>query len=197
MDQIISFIKEYATIDNILYVLALLDIARGSLPNSWKFCKDAGIILTIFKKMAEYDKKKPMNHLIILATLTVFTLPLFQSCAFVKLNPTQKVITKISARRIGLAFAEKYPEYRDEAVKVCDRIVNSSDDPNDLIREAINNLLKAIEDDPLLQADVRDVLALIDFTIPKDDSYIEHIAELRAIVRAFRHGVESSKKIAT
>lgn len=90
-------------------------------------------------------------------------------CAFDQVQVDQKsqeTIAKITARRVGCELEIKYPDVAKEVSAICQEVVNQ-DEP-DFIKIAISRLsviLTAEINDPLLVADIQDILTLLKIEI--------------------------------
>lgn len=105
---------------------------------------------------------KKFNMLLIVGLLIV---GLFTGCISgqVQINQeSQDAIAKITGRRVGYELAIQYPDVAKEVNVICQEIV--AQDELDFIKIAINRLSVALTakiNDPLLAADIQDILALV------------------------------------
>lgn len=75
---------------------------------------------------------------------------------------SQEVVMKIASRRAGVALATYYPEKAKKVFVVCHAIM--IEDSPDLVMIATNSLSEVLTSgvaDPILEADIRDILSLI------------------------------------
>ena len=100
---------------------------------------------------------------------------------------SQEIIAKITGRRAGYELAKEYPVIADQVKTVCMEIIATED--TDLIVVATKQLAIALTaeiDDPLLAADITDILTLI-----KIESGVEITENQIAVIRAAAEGLVS------
>lgn len=98
---------------------------------------------------------------------------------------SQEIIAKITARRAGYELAKEYPVIANQVNTVCAEIIAT--EGADLIVVAVKQLVIALTaeiDDPLLAADITDILTLI-----KIESGIEITGEQIAVIKAVARGL--------
>ena len=104
--------------------------------------------------------------------------------SFFSVNPEIKqVIELISARRLAIKIARNRPSKRKEMLKYCDQLLSLDTDLNQFYLMTIQGVLKEIDDDPLLQADLHTILSLIKVKGKVDAS------KFRNFVIGFREGL--------
>lgn len=100
----------------------------------------------------------------VFAALFILSLFLVQACAWIEVNTeSSNAVAKISSRRLGFEIAKKYPEAVPELSAACQAILvegNETDIIKALVRH-VTDVLGSYIDDPLLSADISDVLGLI------------------------------------
>ena len=100
---------------------------------------------------------------------------------------SQEIIAKITGRRAGYELAKEYPVIADQVKTVCMEIIATED--TDLIVVATKQLAIALTaeiDDPLLAADITDILTLI-----KIESGVEITENQIAVIKAAAEGLVS------
>lgn len=105
---------------------------------------------------------------------------------------SQETIAKIAARRAGYELESHYPEISHEVLGLSKAIL--IDEESDIVRIVVDRLaivLAAEIDDPLLAADLQDIIALI-----KIDTGLEITAEQMAVIKAVATGLVSGIEIA-
>ena len=104
---------------------------------------------------------------------------------------SQEIIAKITGRRAGYELAKEYPVIADQVNTVCAEIIAT--ESADLIVVAAKQLvivLTAEIDDPLLAADITDILTLI-----KIESGVEITEEQIAVIKAAARGLSAGIEI--
>ena len=103
----------------------------------------------------------------------------------------QEVIAKIAGRRAGYELAKEYPAIAVEVHAACQEIV-AQDEP-DLVGIAVNRLivvmLAAEIDDPLLAADISDILSMIRIE-PGIELTKNQMAVIKAVAKGLVSGIE-------
>lgn len=128
---------------------------------------------------------------IIIAIIAMLTI----SCTTVPINvseDSQETIAKIAGRRAGFELEKQDPEISHEVLALSKAIL--VDEEPDIIRVVINRLvviLAAEIDDPLLAADLKDVIALV-----KIETGIEITVEHMRVIQATAEGLISGIEIA-
>jgi len=114
---------------------------------------------------------------------------LFTGCAGWDLKPADEALIKSASRTLGFKVAQNNPTHKDAILAFCDGIL-VADDPTDLFMRGINLMLTKFPmfDDPLMRANVQDILALIKLD-PRLGSELD-IERLKMAVAAFKEGVE-------
>lgn len=103
---------------------------------------------------------------------------------------SQEAIAKIMARRVGYELAKEYPEIAVQVSAVCQEII-AQEEP-DLVRIAINGLIVVLAaeiDDPLLAADIRDILKLIEIESGIEITD-EHMSIVKNVAEALASGID-------
>jgi len=135
-----------------------------------------------------------MKKLIIIIAMVglLFSSPLFIGCATVpnqggtqtEIDPeVAKVFMKITARHLGDYIVKKYPVSQIPGLIVCDSITGDG--------EALINLLlkiKNISNDPILLADLRDILSLLELSLDGLIPGLEIDGDKEPLVHAFMEG---------
>ena len=99
-------------------------------------------------------------------------------------NDVADVAVKIAARRVGSLFAQQTPGSVDIAKAICDGLQQSEDgDLTPLIGQAADKI-----DDPLLRADIQDLMDLISIKVDGGEGTEIHF--LRISIDAFRQGLD-------
>lgn len=105
---------------------------------------------------------------------------------------SQETVAKIAGRRAGNELAKEYPDIAEHIYAACQDII-AQDEP-DFISIAANRLtaiiLAAEIDDPLLVADINDILSMI-----KIDPGIEITTDQMAVIKAAAAGLISGIEI--
>ncbi len=111
----------------------------------------------------------------------------------IQIDPeSQVIIAKIAGRRAGYELEKQYPEVSHEVLALSKAIL--IEEEPDIVRIVIDRLvivLAAEIDDPLLAADLRDIVALI-----KIETGIEIADEHMRLIQATAEGLISGIKIA-
>ena len=100
---------------------------------------------------------------------------------------SQEIIAKITGRRAGYELAKEYPVIANQVNTICMEIIAT--ESTDLIIVATKKLVSVLAakiDDPLLAADITDILTLI-----KIESGIEITEEQIAVVKAVAKGLSA------
>jgi len=127
--------------------------------------------------------------------LAVITLILTAGCTTGQIQvdqDSQITIAKIAGRRAGYELESQYPKISYEVLTLSKDILSSKEP--DLVRIAINSVVVILAseiDDPLLAADLQDVIALI-----KVETGIEISDEHMQIIQATASGLVSGIEIA-
>jgi hypothetical protein len=103
----------------------------------------------------------------------------------------QEVIAKITGRRVGSEIAKKYPDIAREVLALSKAIIVA--DEADIIAIVVDRLavvLSAEVSDPLLAADINDVLSLI-----KIETDVGITTEQMTIIKAVAEGLVSGIEI--
>lgn len=106
---------------------------------------------------------------------------------------SKELIAKISGRRIGASLQEKYPDIAGEVSFLCQEIAGT-DEP-DIIDIAIRKLVKILAnevDDPLLAADISDLMELLHVKTGIEISP-DRLAIIVSAARGLANGVELQK----
>ena len=132
-----------------------------------------------------------MKKMIVLMTvLLVFV----AGCSYIQLNPEQEqsalIAARIAARSIGQEIAAE--DYAPDVRWVCKRIIEINADSNDNAVKALTvALLDYLETSPLMRANLRDVMQLVDIRSPKDTK--EYITNLQLVAAAILEGMGYAK----
>jgi hypothetical protein len=89
-------------------------------------------------------------------------------------DENQVVIAKITSRHVGDELAKNYPEVAVTIEKICRDIIDQED--SELVNSIIEILSNDQIDDPLLRADIQDIISLLNVEIEKTQ-IIQAIAE--------------------
>lgn len=89
-------------------------------------------------------------------------------------DENQVVIAKITSRHVGDELAKNYPAVAVTVKKICRDIIDQED--SELINSIIEILSNDQIDDPLLRADIQDIISLLNVEIEKT-RIIQAIAE--------------------
>lgn len=89
-------------------------------------------------------------------------------------DESQVVIAKITSRHVGDELAKNYPEVAVTIEKICRDIIDQED--SELVNSIIEILSNDQIDDPLLRADIQDIISLLNVEIEKTQ-IIQAIAE--------------------
>jgi hypothetical protein len=107
---------------------------------------------------------------------------------------SKEVIAKIAGRRAGIELAKEYPDVADQVNTVCQEII--AQEKPDLISIAVgslSSLLAAELDDPLLAADISDILSMIKIE-PDIEISPDQMAVIKAVAEGLASGIEMTKK---
>ena len=102
---------------------------------------------------------------------------------------SKELIAKISGRRIGAELQKEYPEIAIEVDALCQKIVS---DNTDIVDIAVRRLVKVLADeteDPLLAADINDLLELLK-VIPDVEIVPDQLAIIIAVAKGLMSGIE-------
>lgn len=128
-----------------------------------------------------------MKKCTVLFAILLFTA---MSCISLYADPSTDVIARISSRRIGQELQKRYPDTAKGIKTVCEVLVEEAGTSNieTLTMSMIKYLVEHI-DDPLLEADIKDLLSLIkidfEFEIPA-----EQINLVKTIASGLLFGIE-------
>lgn len=103
---------------------------------------------------------------------------------------SQEVIAKITGRRAGFELVKSHPDIAKEVSVVCQEIISQS--KPDLVIVAVNSLIAILGaeiDDPLLVADIKDIVSLIKFEYGLEIS-VEQLAVVKAVAEGLSAGIE-------
>ena len=114
----------------------------------------------------------------------ILTMLFFCSCGTVQLTDTQEVVGSILARRVGHILASDYPKTVERLEPVAMAFVESG---NVLSIDTFVSILVSDIDDPLLKADIVELIGLIQVEPPYTP---EELEAAKRVVRAFLQGVE-------
>ena len=114
----------------------------------------------------------------------ILTMLFLCSCGTVQLTDTQEVVGSILTRRVGHILALDYPKTVERLKPVAMAFIESG---NVLSIDTFVSILVSDIDDPLLKADIVELIGLIQV----EPSYTpEELEAAKRIVRAFLQGVE-------
>ena len=114
----------------------------------------------------------------------IFIIALVANCGAIQLTDTQEVASSILARRVGYVIAIRQPEMTKRLQPVAIAFIESG---NVLSIDTFVSILVSDIDDPLLKADIVELIGLIQV----EPSYtLEELEAAKRIVRAFLQGVE-------
>lgn len=130
-----------------------------------------------------------------LANVLVFVLLLAIGCATdgqapVTNQESKELIAKISGRRIGAELQKNHPDAASEVYTLCCEITISNE--ADVVDTAIKRLIKVLADeigDPLLAADISDLLELLKI-IPDIEIAPDQLAIIVAAAKGLISGIE-------
>ena len=89
-------------------------------------------------------------------------------------DENQVVIAKITSRHVGNELVKNYPDIAITIEKICQNIIDQED--SELINSIIEILVDDQIDDPLLRADIQDIINLLNVEIERSQ-IIQAIAE--------------------
>lgn len=104
---------------------------------------------------------------------------------------SQEIIAKITGRRTGFEIVKSHPDIAKEMSIVCQEIISQS--KPDLVIVAVNSLIAILGaeiDDPLLAADITDILTLI-----KIESGVEITEKQIAVIKTVAEGLSAGIEI--
>lgn len=120
------------------------------------------------------------------AVLMIGFVFLLTSCATVKIGQEgQEVLAKISARRIGHYLQTKQPEIAKECLPVAKAFVDKQESSG-LFKDFVLAVTDGI-DDPLLKADIEDLLSMIEIQGPEIPE--NYATVLEAAMNGFHQGL--------
>lgn len=111
----------------------------------------------------------------------------------VQMSPeSQEAIAKITARRVGYELEKSYPDISHEVLAMSKAIL-IEDEPDiiTIVADRLAIILIAEIGDPLLAADISDILELIEV-----ETGVEITAEQMAVIKAVAEGLVSGIEIA-
>ncbi len=133
-----------------------------------------------------------MKRLNILAIIMFFIVGCATEQPQIQIEPdSQVVIAKIAGRRAGYQLESRYPEVSHEVLSLSKAILIEKEP--DIVRIVIDRLIVVLAsgiNDPMLSADLNDILALI-----KIETGVEITDEYMLIVRATAEGLISGIEI--
>lgn len=99
-----------------------------------------------------------MKKLIIILSIFAIT-----ACSMVEIKPVVDLAERIAARRLAYEIAKNNPEIIIPGLAICDRLTASEgQEAIDLTAYATAELIKLVGDDPMLMADLSDLLSMIE-----------------------------------
>ena len=111
-------------------------------------------------------------------------------------SDSQQIIAKIAGRRAGYELAKEYPDIAVEVHAACQEII--AQNKPDLVGIAVNRLiavmLAAEIDDPLLAADISDILSMIQIE-PGVELTKNQMAVIKAVAKGLVSGIEMAKEL--
>lgn len=134
------------------------------------------------------------NRCIVLLTIVTFiaSCGLYSSIPSVQVSPeSQMAIAKITARRVGYEIAKSYPVIAKEVLAIT-KAIDIEEKP-DIIAIVVGRLgvvLSSKLDDPLLEADIQDLLVLIEVKVD-----VEITENQMAFIKVVSEGLTSGISI--
>ena len=110
----------------------------------------------------------------------------------IKIDPDSQVLMgKITGRHAGNELAKRYPNIAKEIVPICNDLVeeDNSDIIVTLARSIVTVLTNSQIDDPLLKADIKDILGIIDIQSGAIATE-KQIAVIKAVAKGLISGIE-------
>ena len=118
------------------------------------------------------------------------TLLLLTGCSLIQINNSEAVVVQIAAKRVGFYVGQKNPEIAPIAKVMAQGVVDVNND-SDMLKAALNlgieELVKVVPNDPLLESDLKLIVSTLQINVP--DSKLD-IGQIKPIVAAFIEGLE-------
>ena len=118
------------------------------------------------------------------------TLLLLTGCSLIQINNSEAVVVQIAAKRVGFYVGQKNPEIAPIAKVMAQGVVDVNND-SDMLKAALNlgieELVKVVPNDPLLESDLKLIVSTLQITVP--DSKLD-IGQIKPLVAAFIEGLE-------
>ncbi len=122
--------------------------------------------------------------------VVVLVLASLAGCNFVKIDQGQAVALQIAAKRVGYYVGQKNPEIAPIAKVMAQGVVDVNND-SDMLKAALNlgieELVKVVPNDPLLESDLKLIVSTLQINVP--DSKLD-IGQIKPLVAAFIEGLE-------
>lgn len=113
--------------------------------------------------------KKIMRELI---SLFLMWCVLICGCGMIQLNQTeQDLATSIMARRIGYTIAEQYPVTALRIAPMAETLIANDDVIAQIVAGQIRTVILSDISDPMLRADIKDLMGLITIKGPDVEEY--------------------------
>jgi hypothetical protein len=118
------------------------------------------------------------------------TLLLLTGCSLIQINNSEAVVVQIAAKRVGFYVGQKNPEIAPIAKVMAQGVVDVNND-SDMLKAALNlgieELVKVVPNDPLLESDLKLIVSTLQINVP--DSKLD-IGQIKPLVAAFIEGLE-------
>ena len=118
------------------------------------------------------------------------TLLLLTGCSLIQINNSEAVVVQIAAKRVGFYVGQKNPEIAPIAKVMAQGVVDVNND-SDMLKAALNlgieELVKVVPNDPLLESDLKLIVSTLQNNVP--DSKLD-IGQIKPLVAAFIEGLE-------
>lgn len=126
--------------------------------------------------------------------IAILIVILLAGCSMVEIKPASDLAEKIIARRLAYEFGKKNPEMIDHALAVCEILI--ADGAEKSVQSvsgayAIGLLVKYTSEDPLLKADVEDLLSMIEIKTQAGSEL--DMVKLKNSALGFKQGLEMAR----
>ena len=115
----------------------------------------------------------------------------------IQIDPESQVLMgKIAGRHSGSGLAKRYPDIAKEVIPICNDILEK-DNPDvvvTLARSIVTVLTNSQIDDPLLKADIKDILGMINIQSGVIATE-KQIAVIKAVAEGLISGIELYKEV--
>lgn len=144
-----------------------------------------------------------MKRKLAVALMVMAVLMMLGACGGIQMaGDDQDALVRIAARTAGYAVGKNNPELIDQVCPYLDTYLTAATLQDAVIRQGVAVLLERV-DDPIIQANIRDAVSLVEVARPPDDSQDGDKTQLafdetrlRNALVGFREGLELARTVA-